>query len=565
MKILLIEDHAALREMVAGHLTSRGFAVDEAASADEARAALSVTSYDVLVLDLGLPDVDGIELLEETRRKTSAAVPVIVVTARDALDERVRGLNAGADDYIVKPFDLVELEARLRAVLRRPGGREDMILRCGRLHLNTVSREASVGSALLDLTRREAALLEELLRARGRIVVKDALEDRIYALGEDVTSNALEAVVSRLRRKLAAANAGVQLDSRRGIGYRLVAGAEFMRGGYSLRRRLLFWMIATFALGLAASVAFEYLELIDIKAPGALEEVIEVLLLALPFLVVTLLSWLIVGWSIAPLSRASREAELVGPADPAVRISDNDLPLEIQPLVRAVNGALDRLAGAYEAERRLTANAAHELRTPLAVLSLRLQRAKLERQLDWPAIERDLAQMSRLVGQIVDLARKEAPERSRRSEEQGPVNLSRVAREVAAMMLPLVEQAGRSIEVDAPEPVTVRGRAGDLSDMLRNLVDNALVHGRGLIRVRVAAGGAGEGSPAILEVSDEGPGLPEGLKASLFARFGKGVATSPGAGLGLAIVRQVAQAHGGEARFQPGDPCVVRISLPSAA
>ena len=182
MKILLIEDHAALREMVAGHLTSRGFAVDEAASADEARAALSVTSYDVLVLDLGLPDGDGIELLEETRRKTSAAVPVIVVTARDALDERVRGLNAGADDYIVKPFDLVELEARLRAVLRRPGGREDMILRCGRLHLNTVSREASVGIALLDLTRREAALLEELLRARGRIVVKDALEDRIYAL-----------------------------------------------------------------------------------------------------------------------------------------------------------------------------------------------------------------------------------------------------------------------------------------------------------------------------------------------------------------------------------------------
>lgn len=212
--------------MVTGHLASRGFAVDEAASADEARAALSVTSYDVLVLDLGLPDADGIKLLEETRRRTGGAVPVVIITARDALDDRVRGLNAGADDYIVKPFDLIELEARLRAVLRRPGGREDMTLRCGALNLNTVSREASVGNAVLDLTRREAALLEELLRARGRIVVKDALEDRIYALGEDVTSNALEAVVSRLRRKLAAANAGVQLDSRRGIGYRLVAGAE---------------------------------------------------------------------------------------------------------------------------------------------------------------------------------------------------------------------------------------------------------------------------------------------------------------------------------------------------
>jgi DNA-binding response OmpR family regulator len=223
LKILLIEDHAALREMVAGHLTGRGFAVDEAASAEDARAALAVTSYDALVLDLGLPDADGIRLLEETRRRTGGTVPVIIVTARDALDDRVRGLNAGADDYVVKPFDLVELEARLRAVLRRPGGREDMTLHCGALNLNTVSREASVGGAVLDLTRREAALLEELLRARGRIVVKDALEDRIYALGEDVTSNALEAVVSRLRRKLAAAKAGVQLDARRGIGYRLVA------------------------------------------------------------------------------------------------------------------------------------------------------------------------------------------------------------------------------------------------------------------------------------------------------------------------------------------------------
>jgi two-component system sensor histidine kinase QseC len=322
-------------------------------------------------------------------------------------------------------------------------------------------------------------------------------------------------------------------------------------------------MVATFALGLSASVAFEYLESIDIKAPGMLEEAIEILLLALPFLIVSVLAWFIIGWSVAPISKASREAELVGPADPAARISDRGLPLEIQPLVGAVNGALDRLAGAYEAERRLTTDAAHELRTPLAVLSLRLQRARLDRRLDWPAIERDLAQMNRLVGQIVDLARKEAPGRAHRIDEQGQVNLARVAREVAATMLPLIEQAGRSIEVDAPAPVTVRGHAGDLYDMLRNLVDNALVHGRGVIRVRVAAG-TPEGSPAVVEVSDEGPGLPEALKTSLFGRFRKGIATTSGAGLGLAIVRQVARAHGGEARFQPGDRCVVRVSLSSA-
>jgi two-component system, OmpR family, response regulator QseB len=226
LKILLVEDHAALREMMTGYLATRGFAIDGASTADEARAALSVASYDALILDLGLPDGDGIELLDEIRVRTGGTLPAIIVTARDALDNRVRGLNAGADDYIVKPFDLIELEARLRAVLRRPGVREDTNLRCGALSLNTASREASVAATILDLTRRETALLEELLRARGRIVVKDVLDERIYALGEDVSSNALEAVVSRLRRKLGAAGAGVRLDAKRGIGYRLVAGED---------------------------------------------------------------------------------------------------------------------------------------------------------------------------------------------------------------------------------------------------------------------------------------------------------------------------------------------------
>ena len=132
-------------------------------------------------------------------------------------------MNTGADDYIVKPFELVELEARLRAVLRRPGVREDIVLSYGPLALDTVSREASVRGVLLDLSRREAALLEELLRAAGRIVVKDTLEDRLYALDRSVTANALEAIVSRLRKKLAAAHASVRIDTKRGVGYRLLA------------------------------------------------------------------------------------------------------------------------------------------------------------------------------------------------------------------------------------------------------------------------------------------------------------------------------------------------------
>jgi two-component system response regulator QseB len=223
MKVLLVEDHAAMREMISDHLVERGFTVDAVGRAEDAHAALAVASYDALVLDLGLPDTDGMQFLREARARTARHLPTLIVTARDALDDRTRGLNAGADDYIVKPFELAELEARLRAVLRRPGVREDVILAYGTLAFDTVTREASVGGTALDLSRREAALLEELLRRAGRIVVKDTLEDRLYALDYSVTENALEAVVSRVRKKLAAAHAEVRIETKRGIGYRLLA------------------------------------------------------------------------------------------------------------------------------------------------------------------------------------------------------------------------------------------------------------------------------------------------------------------------------------------------------
>jgi DNA-binding response OmpR family regulator len=226
MKVLLVEDHAAMRGMISDHLVECGFIVDAVGRAEDAYAALAVSSYDALVLDLGLPDTDGMQLLRKARAGTARHLPTLIVTARDALDDRTRGLNAGADDYIVKPFELVELEARLRAVLRRPGVREDIILTFGALALDTVSRETSVGGIVLDLSRREAALLEELLRAAGRIVVKDTLEDRLYALDRSVTDNALEAIVSRVRKKLAAAHAGVRIDTKRGVGYRLFAGED---------------------------------------------------------------------------------------------------------------------------------------------------------------------------------------------------------------------------------------------------------------------------------------------------------------------------------------------------
>jgi len=221
MKVLVVEDHRALRELVAGHLTRAGFVVDVAEHGRAARTLLAVGGYDAMILDLGLPDIDGMTLLRARDGAVNSGLPCLILTARDDLDSRLAGLNAGADDYILKPFEMAELEARLRAVLRRPGGRASPSLRCGNLVFEPETRHMSVGNRSVELARREAALLEECLRAAPRVVVKDRLEERLYACNEPATSNAIEALVSRLRRKLAGAGANCRIETVRGLGYRL--------------------------------------------------------------------------------------------------------------------------------------------------------------------------------------------------------------------------------------------------------------------------------------------------------------------------------------------------------
>ena len=301
-------------------------------------------------------------------------------------------------------------------------------------------------------------------------------------------------------------------------------------------------------------------ELVD----SLFQEGSEQLTVIAPFALLALaLIWLISGWSLRPVARASREAARVGPQHPDMRISAGGLPREIQPLVEAVNGALDRLSRAYATERRLTTDAAHELRTPLAVLNLRLQRARLTGNTDWEAVERELAQMGRLVDQLLDLARKESLSRERRAEEHPVINLSRIVREAAAAVLPLMESRGRELAVEIPDSVPVRGNADDLRDMLRNLLENATLHGRGKVSARIE--GPATGSDVVtVEVADEGPGVPAGQEESVFQRFRRLNGETPGSGLGLAIVRHVARSHGGDACFQPGMGRVV-VHLPGLA
>jgi two-component system OmpR family response regulator len=219
MRVLLVEDHLPLAEAVCDALRRAGFAVDHAATAADALEVSGLADHALVLLDLGLPDGDGLRLLPILRQ--GGHVPVIVLTARDQLADRLAGLDGGADDYVVKPVEMPELVARARAVLRRPGERAATILRLGGLALDTAARSVRVADRPLVLGRRELGVLEQLMRGAGRVVTRQVLEEAIYALDDEVTPNALEAAVSRLRRALDAAGCPVPIVNVRGLGWML--------------------------------------------------------------------------------------------------------------------------------------------------------------------------------------------------------------------------------------------------------------------------------------------------------------------------------------------------------
>ena len=220
MRLLVVEDEERLGDLLKRALQGAGFTVDTVATAADAQSALALLPYDAAVLDLGLPDADGISVLQATRRGGSA-VPILVLTARDAVDDRVRGLDSGADDYLVKPFAMTELIARIKALLRRPGGALGLTLEAANLRLDTVGREVQIDGTPLALPRHELAILELMMRRLGRVVPKAVLEEKLYGLDAEPESNTIPVHVHHLRRRLQAAGAGVAIHTVRGVGYML--------------------------------------------------------------------------------------------------------------------------------------------------------------------------------------------------------------------------------------------------------------------------------------------------------------------------------------------------------
>ncbi|MGB3865271.1 MAG: response regulator transcription factor [Xanthobacteraceae bacterium] len=218
MRLLVVEDNEELAGLLAQGLQAAGYQIDHLSSAADARNALGTTRYAALILDLGLPDSDGLSILRELRHRRDP-IPVLVLTARGGVEDRVTGLRSGADDYLVKPFAFDELVARLEALLRRPGQLLGSSLRLSNVTFDTEGRQVFVDQQPQNLSAREIAVLELLLRRKGSVVSKKLLEDQIFGLTGEVASNAVEVYVHRLRKQLSDIGAKVKISTIRGVGY----------------------------------------------------------------------------------------------------------------------------------------------------------------------------------------------------------------------------------------------------------------------------------------------------------------------------------------------------------
>lgn len=220
MRVLLVEDNDELVSLLVKGLARSGFSADAVASAGDAAHSLAAMRYAAIVLDLGLPDQDGLSLLRSIRGR-GESTPILVLTARDGVSDRVNGLRAGADDYLVKPFAMEELVARVQALLRRPGNLLGRQLSFGNVSLETEGRQVFVDGKLRVFAARETAILEILLRRAGNVVPKRLFEDQLFGLSGDVGSNAVEVYVHRLRKMLSDCGATVKIHTVRGVGYLL--------------------------------------------------------------------------------------------------------------------------------------------------------------------------------------------------------------------------------------------------------------------------------------------------------------------------------------------------------
>ena len=225
MRLLLAEDSERLQELLSESLKNAGYMLDVVATAAELLSSVAATKYDLLIIDLGLPDGDGLSAIRDLRA-TGMSVPILIITARGSIDDRIVGLDSGADDYLIKPFNHAELLARIRALLRRPSELQGPVLRRGKTEFDQAKDEVRCSGRPIQLRLSERRLLAVLMRRSGGVVAKSAIEGTLSQFSRDLSPNAVEALISRLRKALTDAESGIVIETLRGVGYRLIEEDE---------------------------------------------------------------------------------------------------------------------------------------------------------------------------------------------------------------------------------------------------------------------------------------------------------------------------------------------------
>lgn len=582
MHLLVIEDERALCETIVRSLRRLAYSVDYCYDGEKALALLGVERYDLVLLDLNLPKKDGMTVLR-TLRQTDRETRVLILSARSEVEDKVQGLDAGANDYLAKPFHLAELEARIRSLTLRQFTQQDVLLSCGGLTFDTRSRTATVNGQTLTLTRKETGILEYLMVHQGRPVSQEELMDHVWDNSVDSFSNSIRVHISALRKKLRAVLGYDPIRNRIGEGY-------LMGGRGSMKRLSLQWRITLMTvllIGITCVVmnlllctsGVYYMDTIadSLQGGGTVilndggaasfdpqliapnEELTIVVdgvqgrfrttnwyITAAVTLLSGILAYFVSGRALKPLRSFTSQVEQVQLNNLADMRIDEDAISEFRQLSRSFNQMLERLNNAFSAQRQFTGNAAHELRTPLALMQAQLELFSAE----YPDVRPETAEFLTLLREqterLIQLTRTLLEMSNLRQVERNErIQLAPMIEEIFTDLAPLSDKLGVTLTAEGDGIMT--GSDALIYRLIFNLTENAVKYNRpgGSVRVSVTQ----ELEKLLLRVSDTGCGIPEVYQRSIFQPFFRVDKSRSreygGAGLGLSLVWEIADLHGG--------------------
>ena len=585
---MVIEDERDLCEDIAKKLRLSGYEADTCVDGEAALELLAVERYDLVLLDLNLPKVDGMTVLR-TLREHDQETGVLILSARSEISDKVDGLDAGANDYLSKPFHLEELEARVRSLTRRRFVQQDVCLRCGGLTFDTRSRTATADGQTLSLTRKESGILEYLLLNRGRPISQEELIEHVWDSSVDSFSNSIRDAYLHAAEKTACST-GIRPDPQQDrSGLRDRSGRMSKRISVQWRITILTALLIAAAcvslnllLFYSGSDSMDALNgfVVEYKTGNQQEMTIEIpqenmqaffsgfsqqvsaekvrfermgwCITALVTLLSAVIAYFVSGRALKPLGDFARQTGQINEESLTDTRLSEDTTAEFRQLSESVNGMLDRLAQAFDAQRQFTGNAAHELRTPLALMQTRLELFAAEHQQMSEETakllhfqQEQVERLSALVRTLLEMSDLRSVPRTDR------IDLAPMVEEVLVDLTPLAQKNGITL-TQAGENVQLVGSDVLLYRLLFNLTENAIKYNRtgGSVEVSVEQ----EGGQAAIRVRDTGPGIAEEYRDSIFQPFfrvDKSRSRASGRrGTGLALVQEIVRLHGGTVRVE---------------